>query len=345
MSDEPNSKRRKMNRKHTYQSAYNRPKNFLEAGICGFFATCNFGEKECVRECYNLLNEYADQLAADRESEKQQTKNDAANDGDAAAAKEHDQADNKPVGGGGDDAHQDEEEEDIATLLQKEINTINADKRENRYRFQQVETNVTNCIFIKTTLANPNELGVRIVRDIAETKKRKTRLLLRFWPVDAVCRANVNDIKNAAGQLFDKVFLNAEPTTYSIAFNKRHNNSVDRMDVIQELAKLVDFKNSAHKVDLKTPKITVVVEVIKGLCCISVLPDYFKLKKYNVHELTQEEKEKPDGAKPEQAQEDDKKLATSEAEGAAAVVAVDADSEVAEKSNTADEPTNDDQQS
>lgn len=70
---------------------------------------------------------------------------------------------------------------------------------------------------------------------------------------------------------------------------------MDRMQVIQELAVLIGFKSSAHKVDLKNPQITVVVEVIKGLCCISILPDYFKLKKYNVHELTNEEKPADEG--------------------------------------------------
>lgn len=278
MSDEPNSKRRKMNRKKAYQN-HSKPKHFLEPGIRGFFATCNFGEKDCVRECYNLLNEYADQIE-ENQAAINEPANETLNDSGTAA--------NEP----------DQEEEDISTLLEKEIKTINSSKRENQYRFQQVETNVANCLFIKTKLPNPNELGVRIVRDIAETKKRKTRMLLRFWPVDAVCRANIEDIKNAAGRLFDKVFLNTEPTTFSIAFNKRHNNSVDRMKIIQELAELVDFKSSAHKVDLKDPQITIVIEVIKGLCCISLLPNYFKLKKYNIHELTQVNKEKPaDGDK------------------------------------------------
>lgn len=278
MSDEPNSKRRKMNRKKVFQNQ-SKPKHYLEPGIRGFFATCNFGEKDCVRECYNLLNEYANQMESEHENE-------------IAIANEK-PAEKETFNDSGTAAEEEEEEEDISTLLENEIKTITKSKQENRYRFQQVETNVANCLFIKTTLPNPNELGVRIVRDIAETKKRKTRMLLRFWPVDAVCRANIEDIKNASGRLFDKVFLNAEPTTFAIVFNKRHNNSIDRMKVITELAELVDFKNSAHKVDLKEPQITIVIEVIKGLCCISLLPNYFKLKKYNIHELTQVEKEKP----------------------------------------------------
>lgn len=303
MSDEPNSKRRKMNRKKAYHNQ-NKPKNYLEPGIRGFFATCNFGEKECVRECYNLLNEYADLIDSEHESK-------AAIESEKPPSKETLNDSGTAAGGS-----EQEDEEDISTLLEKEIHTINTAKKENRYRFQQVETNVSNCIFIKTTVPNANELGVRIVGDIAATKKRKTRMLLRFLPVDAVCRANIEDIKNAAGRLFDKVFLNAEPTTFSVIFNKRHNNSIDRMAVIQELAGLVDFKSTAHKVDLKNPKISIVVEILKGICCISLLPNYINWKKYNVHELTQVKKEEPaegaeltDDPKPDSTVADDQNQA------------------------------------
>ena len=34
----------------------------LDAGMKGFLVTCNNQEKQCVRESYNLLNEYADKL-------------------------------------------------------------------------------------------------------------------------------------------------------------------------------------------------------------------------------------------------------------------------------------------
>ena len=34
----------------------------LDVGMKGFLITCNNREREAVREAYNLLNEYADQL-------------------------------------------------------------------------------------------------------------------------------------------------------------------------------------------------------------------------------------------------------------------------------------------
>lgn len=35
---------------------------FVKPGLKGFLCTCNGYEKDCIRESYNLLNEYADKL-------------------------------------------------------------------------------------------------------------------------------------------------------------------------------------------------------------------------------------------------------------------------------------------
>lgn len=51
------------------------------------------------------------------------------------------------------------------------------------------------------------------------------------------------------------------------------------------MADLITLKNHKNKVDLKNAEVCVLVEVMKGLCCLSVLPDYFLLKKYNLVEL------------------------------------------------------------
>lgn len=34
----------------------------LETGMTGFLCTCNFREKDCVRDAYKLLNEFADEI-------------------------------------------------------------------------------------------------------------------------------------------------------------------------------------------------------------------------------------------------------------------------------------------
>lgn len=44
-------------------------------------------------------------------------------------------------------------------------------------------------------------------------------------------------------------------------------------------------KNAGNKADLKNPDIAVVVEIIKGFCLLSVAPEYYKYKRYNLLEL------------------------------------------------------------
>lgn len=134
-----------------------------------------------------------------------------------------------------------------------------------------------------------------LVSEIACTKKSVSRFLLRFIPVEIVTKANLEDIKTAAGKLFDKHFLNCPPKSFSIVINKRYNNSIKRDDIINELAGIVNFKNVHHKVDLKNAECSVIVEILKGICCISVLPNYLKWRKYNISELLLERPVKKDG--------------------------------------------------
>lgn len=40
---------------------------FLKIDMKGFICTCNGNEKQCIRESYNILNEYADRLYGEEE--------------------------------------------------------------------------------------------------------------------------------------------------------------------------------------------------------------------------------------------------------------------------------------
>lgn len=141
-----------------------------------------------------------------------------------------------------------------------------------------------NCVFIRTTIDDPVKLGALIVRDLAETKAKKTKFTLRMLPIETVCKAKLEAIVEAGGLLFDKYFIK-KPSTFSINFSRRYNSDIQRDDVIKELADLVALKNPLNKVNLKEPEQSVIVEIIKGHCLLSVLPDYLKLKKYNLNEL------------------------------------------------------------
>lgn len=61
------------------------------------------------------------------------------------------------------------------------------------------------------------------------------------------------------------------------------------------LADLVSLKNATNFADLSHPKLVVLVELIKGVCCLSVLPEYFELSKYNLIEIVAPPKEAKPG--------------------------------------------------
>lgn len=132
---------------------------------------------------------------------------------------------------------------------------------------------------------DPTELATTIANEIFETKEQKTKDLLRLVPIQFVCKATIASVTENIGPLLEKYFK-AEKKTFGIVFNRRFNNSVDKDGLIAEIAKMVVAINAEHKVDLKNPNIVILLEVIKSWCLISILPEYYKLKKYNLLELS-----------------------------------------------------------
>ncbi|XP_031840584.1 THUMP domain-containing protein 1 [Nomia melanderi] len=261
-------------KKHYYQNSGNshkKRKQFsLEPGSMGFLCTCNFREKDCVRDAYKLLNEFADEIygsEATKDSDNDNTK--------TPVAKDDSINDTDP-----------DDEEDISTSLNKEINELKAEyaKPVNARRFQVVDTGVKNVIFIRTSLLNPLELVTKIITELDKTKQQRTRYILRLIPIEVICKAYMNDIKQKADTVLEKYFAQ-EPKTFSIVFNRHSNHNIHREEVIKDLAEIIHKKNPGNKADLKNPELAVIVEVIRGVCLISVSPNYYKFKKYNLLEI------------------------------------------------------------
>lgn len=245
-----------------------RNKYFMEPGFRGFFCTCNFREKDCVKEAYNILNEYADKLYTEAQCEPQCDNEEEETKSDSTS----------------------EEEPDIGDLLRQEVDDIkkHSQKSLKHKRFQAIETGASNCVFIKTNLAAPEELASSIFKDLLSTKTQKTRHLLRLVPIMSTCKANLPDIMECAGKLFDRFFLKTS-STFAVIFNKRFNNSVSRDMIIKELAELIVLKNKDNKADLKNPHYSIIVEIIKGYCLLSIVENYYTFKKYNLLEVCKQE--------------------------------------------------------
>lgn len=267
----------------------------------GILITCNMNERKCTAEAFNLLNEYADKLYGPEKFQ----------DSNGSSSKEED-----------DDDDDDEEEEDVAEALKKEVSQLQASGTKQKRRFQAFDSGANNVIFIRTLNLESDKLVHHILSDLHTTKKKKSRVILRMLPVTGTCKAFQDDMVKYLTTYLEPWFKTPSCATYQIAFKARNSSHNKRDEIIKSIAGLVGKMNPKNKVDLTNPELTIIVEVIRAVCCISVVKDYTLFRKYNVQEVvkedtpaptvattkteinTPEEKEKPDT---EEIKEEEKK--------------------------------------
>ncbi|KAM8772669.1 THUMP domain-containing protein 1 [Acanthopagrus schlegelii] len=239
----------------------------LEVGMQGILITCNMNERKCTAEAFNLLNEYADQLFG---PEKLQDNNGSSSEEEEA------------------------EEEDVDVALKKEVAQLQASGAKRERRFQALESGANNVIFIKTHNLESDKLVHHILSDLHTTKKKKSRVILRMLPVTGTCKAFQEDMVKYLTTFLEPWFKTPNCGTYQIAFKARNSSHNKRDEIIKSIAGLVGKLNPKNKVDLTNPELTIIVEVIKAVCCLSVVKDYTLYRKYNVQEVVKEDTPKPD---------------------------------------------------
>ncbi|KAM4751458.1 THUMP domain-containing protein 1 [Anableps anableps] len=243
----------------------------LEVGMQGILITCNMNERKCTAEAFNLLNEYADELYG---PEKLQ-------DNKRSSSSEEEEA----------------EEEDVDVALKKEVAQLQLSAGKWEKRFQALESGANNVIFIRTQNLEPDKLVHHILSDLHSTKKKKSRVILRMLPVTGTCKAFQEDMLKYLTTFLEPWFKTPNSATYQIAFKARNSSHNKREEIIKSIAGLVGKLNPKNKVDLTNPELTIIVEVIKAVCCVSVARDYTLYRKYNVQEVVKEDAAKPDTAK------------------------------------------------
>uniref|UniRef100_A0A8D0GLE4 THUMP domain-containing protein 1 n=2 Tax=Sphenodon punctatus TaxID=8508 RepID=A0A8D0GLE4_SPHPU len=236
----------------------------LEPGMSGLLITCNMNTRKCVAEAYSLLGEYAEQLYGPEQFKDQ---------------------DDGLLGS------EEEDDDDAEAALKKEVDQIRTSTEQKQRRFQSVESGANNVVFIRTLGVEPEKLVHHILQDMHTTKKKKTRVILRMLPISGTCKAFLEDMKKYTETFFEPWFKIPNKGTFQIVYKARNNSHMSREEVIKELAGIVGKLNSENKVDLNNPEYTIVVEIIKNVCCLSVVKDYVLFRKYNLQEVVKSNKE------------------------------------------------------
>lgn len=171
--------------------------------------------------------------------------------------------------------------------MSKEVKAMKEVKVTER-RFQNVNTKSRNTIFIKTLVDNPCDLTHQILSDIMESGVQKSRFAIRMLPIENICKARMNDMEECGKELFKRYFETPLGTglSYTTQFTRRNNTDISREHAIPRLGQIVKDFNPLHRVNHKNPDYVILVEIIGSLCLMSVLKDFFKLKKYNLIEAS-----------------------------------------------------------
>ncbi|CAO2146961.1 unnamed protein product [Urochloa humidicola] len=183
-------------------------------------------------------------------------------------------------------------ERNIDDLIDEDLKELGDRKKR---LFASLESGCNGCIFIQMHKRDGDPGPVEIVQNMmssaASTHKHMSRFILRVLPAEVACYASEEEITKAMGPLVEKYFPKECATAHKFAvlYEARSNTGIDRMKIINAVAKCVP---QPHKVDLKTPDKTIIVQIAKTICMIGVVERYKELSKFNLRQLTSPESEK-----------------------------------------------------
>lgn len=230
----------------------------IAPGMKGFLVTCNSHEKETVSELYNLLNEYADDLYGP-EFDKEKSDEEFSGSSD---------------------------EDDMEKAMAKEISAIREANLKER-RFQNIMTKTKNVIFIRTTLDDPDRLVHKIFQDGLEKQVKKTRYAQRILPVNLVCKTDTKSLETGLTEVLKPHFETdfGVGIKYTAQCKIRYNNSISRTAILTSINKIIKEMNPLHTLCHDEPDLVIIVEVVMQVCCLSVVKDFFKFRKYNFEQI------------------------------------------------------------
>lgn len=178
------------------------------------------------------------------------------------------------------------EEKSIDKLIEDELVEL---RDKSKKRFAKLESGCNGVVFIqmrkKDGDKSPNEIVNRIVTSAASTRKHMSRFILRILPIEVSCYASKEEISKAIQPLVEQYFPveTHNPQKFAVMYEARANTGVDRMEIIDAVAKSIP---APHKVDLSNPDKTIIVEIARTVCLIGVIEKYKELSKYNIRQLT-----------------------------------------------------------
>ncbi|KNA22616.1 hypothetical protein SOVF_031070 [Spinacia oleracea] len=174
----------------------------------------------------------------------------------------------------------------VDRLIEAELKEL-GDK--SKRRFSKIDTGCNGVVIVQMRKRDgdpsPGEIGQHLMESASRTKKHMSRFLLRVLPVEVSCYSSEEEISRAIKPLIEQYFPvnSGTPVKFAVQYDARANSGIERMKIIDAVAKSVP---EPHKVDLKNPDKTIIVQIVKTVCLIGVVEKYKELSKFNLRQLT-----------------------------------------------------------
>ena len=238
-------------KKQKQQTSFGISKQQLGANMNGFLITFNTKFTFCINEAKKILQQFL-------------VKNDEAV---AAATKEEEEKASN--------------QDDFDKQLKEELDELK--NEDNEYKI--IDAGAKYTMFISIPNVNVNKTSEKIYEFIKDSKKPLCRYLQRFVPILNTCKAYNEDIERCVEQLFNKIYDCNQTIKYTCMFKSSNNSTLKRDDVIKIVNSYFQGKNSQNKVDFDQPDFVILIQVIRNICFVSYLKEYFVYRKYNLVEM------------------------------------------------------------
>ena len=152
--------------------------------------------------------------------------------------------------------------------------------------FTVAQTGCPGTVMVQFAERAPDPVGLvdRVMAEALASQSTRAPHVVRLLPVQATCAAKIPSIVQAARPLLAAAMAGSDGT-YAVHWKRRFNNALEKMEVIDALATVVNEIAPKARVALAAPDAAVMVEVVKNVCCISVLPAWRKFGQYNLRAL------------------------------------------------------------
>lgn len=154
--------------------------------------------------------------------------------------------------------------------------------------FTRVDGGVKASVFLQISDANIDieKVVEAALREARATGNAGSRHCIRLLPIHLTCYAKADDAAKASVKVVEQYFPKVvdKDVSYAIVFRSRLNNGAKRDIFIPTIASAIEQLEPRYTVNLTTPDVVLLVEVLKTSCCIGVFKHYYELAKMNLRE-------------------------------------------------------------